>query len=392
MDLDQDNSDVLFNTAQVLTSIAEITLQDPTSSDDDALSLLHEALELFQRCLTGQELKYTESEEQKDQMQAEMSEANFSGEMPLDKNNANSSLPLAEPEEQWASIIEPVTKDTLLDTTVAQLSALTTLCNLLSSSPLHQGTGLPWVEEFSGKLINVKMPVYLDGAHPAGQAEATVARAIFLAALLHALFYTGRIDLPTFKTRLDTAFAPDNVPSLPSDPHGLSAHADALMLFDAAVIERVYEHNSSEQAQTQALNLRWQALSVALLSLTAASRLAEAPNSAKIHIGRGDVEMRRSAMAQDPYTYEPARKNLATLLKNAATYYRGAAALARKNNHPGEEVEASVKEAIAVAIGGGSPTMPIDAIKGLKEEQVIRDMVEDHIIQEQQVLALGIGM
>ena len=65
--LKEDNADVLFNTAQILTSLVE-ALTDDRTNIHDPLPFLEEALELFQRCLTLQEFNFTESLAQQEAM------------------------------------------------------------------------------------------------------------------------------------------------------------------------------------------------------------------------------------------------------------------------------------------------------------------------------------
>src|ERR1700712_411121 len=62
LSLDSTNADVLFNTAQVLTSLAEKLSEIKNDADarENSISLLQEAVELFSSCLTKQELDFEE--------------------------------------------------------------------------------------------------------------------------------------------------------------------------------------------------------------------------------------------------------------------------------------------------------------------------------------------
>ena len=116
---------------------------NPAFSSIDLLPALEEALELFQRCLAVQEYQYTEfnaqaealSEPDPDDGGATLSEA----------PSATSSEPPQD--DRWASIVEPVTNDTLLDTLIAQLETLTLLCNALPT--FSQPTPLTFIDEYS---------------------------------------------------------------------------------------------------------------------------------------------------------------------------------------------------------------------------------------------------
>src|SRR5256885_8729544 len=145
--LEPDNADTLFNTAGVLTSIAEETAKDANLSDARALGLLKEALELQNKCLVIQERMFGESQEQQAAMMdpAQLREPDLTNETTVQPQSPDKDAD--ESEEQWASIVEPLTKEILLDTIEAQLSTLTTLCSILSSSPGIAPTSiLAWVE------------------------------------------------------------------------------------------------------------------------------------------------------------------------------------------------------------------------------------------------------
>ncbi|CRG86652.1 hypothetical protein PISL3812_03662 [Talaromyces islandicus] len=375
--LEQDNADVLFNTAQVLTSIAEILTESKRPKENhlqDALKNLQEALELFQRCLVLQELRYTESQEQIKSME--------SGELeiPPDTDQADVLQGTAQEteeteasprEEQWAAVIEPVTKDTLVDTAVAQLETLSTLCGLLA---LDGGNGLPWVEEYSYELLKTKIAAYVEGTDR--HHEVALARAQFVAALTEILYRGGRIDVETYQRELSGAFPAEL--DLSDDPEGLCSKADALTSFNSAISDN--PPVASDEELQRSVTLRWQGLTTALEALTAASKLATTDNVCKVHIARGDTEMSRWRLAGPPWNYKVAQEYAATLLKNAQTFYRGAAALARRDG-AAEEQEASCKEAFAAALAGDeSKLKQLKSAGSDKVLTVVQDMVEDGLV------------
>ena len=137
LSLQQDNTDILFNTAQVLTSLAEVVTEGKRHSEQqthDGLASLQEALELLQRCLALQELRLTESQEQISAMEENASSAEPVGddEAMVETQGGPSETSDSPQQEQWASVIEPITKSTLVDTAIAQLETLATLCGLLT--------------------------------------------------------------------------------------------------------------------------------------------------------------------------------------------------------------------------------------------------------------------
>jgi hypothetical protein len=79
-------------------------------------------------------------------------------------------------DDRWATILEPVTNDTLLDTLLAQLETLTTLCGVITDA----GKGLAFIEEYASGLLNTKLPAYLFGTDR--ESEAGLAKSNFMAA------------------------------------------------------------------------------------------------------------------------------------------------------------------------------------------------------------------
>lgn len=362
LNLAQDNHDALFNTAQVLTSVAELTAESRHPSQDQfsyAVECLQEAIELFQRCLVLQELRFTESQEQISQLGSDGSQAAV--------EDTTEQEP-SDPQEQWVAIVEPVTKDSLVDTAVAQVDALTTLCNLLASNP---GTGISWVEEYSSELIQAKLPAYLEGSNR--HHEASLARAKFACALSEVLYRTQRIDVVTYHQEVSRAYGSDL--DLSTDPDGLCSKADGLTSFNTAVADLP---PNDPGAPSKSLDLRWQALSSALDALTAASRIPNANHLPKIHLERGDVELTRWRLGLPPWNYAMAQQNAPTLIQNAQTYYRGAAALARRDGWPDEARDGTCKEALAAALGGQKAKLEELKSTAPKElSAVVADMVEE---------------
>lgn len=77
---------------------------------------------------------------------------------------------------------------------------------------------------------------------------------------------------------------------------------------------------------TNALDLRWTALSSAVKYLTTASKIYGADNVVKIHIARGDCEVGRFQLGEDGF--KAAFDNREVLLRNAVKFYAGAKNLA----------------------------------------------------------------
>jgi hypothetical protein len=180
-------------------------------------------------------------------------------------------------------------------------------------------------------------------------------------------------------------FGPDL--DVSADPEGLCHKADALTSLNAALND--IPPSEDDEAFENAVAVRWKSLSTALESLTAASKHPDADNLPKIHIGRGDVEMHRWRLGRAPWNHAMAKQNGAMLLRNAQTYYRGAAALARRDGAAEEDRDGSCKEAIAAALEGQNTKL--EQLKTALLQQVVavaQDMVEDGMVDGRELSAL----
>lgn len=320
LNLDQDNADTIFNTAQVLTSIAEIHARD--GADQQALQTLEQALELQTRCLALQELKLEEAAQQQADLNTQSDDDVGGVELPKLEDAENPSA-INSNEEQWFSIVEPVTKETLIDTILAQLGTLTTLCSILSSlANPTLSSSLAWVEEFSTKLVKTKLPVLVQGATPERAQEVALTRAIFVSNLLEAGYRMESIDAETYKRERDDVFKSPEL-GLNGSFAALSANASSLISFSAALRDREDLSMASHASQS------WNTLSAAITNLAAAANISEPiPDEiAETHLLRGNCSLLQYRLGRPPVSYPPAAKNEVQLLKNATVFYRNASKL-----------------------------------------------------------------
>jgi hypothetical protein len=341
LQLEPDNADALFNTAGVLTSIAEEIAKDAGHSDAQALNLLEEALDLQSKCLSFQEHLFAESLGQR---QAMIDASRQPQPKPLEQTIAEAhslDRDADQPEEQWVSIVEPITNETLIDTIEAQLATLTTLCSILCSSPgSSPASSLAWVEEYSSKLLDTKIPAYLEGATDRTQDLALV-KANFYSALVEAGFRLGRLDAQTYKRERDAAFVAPEL-AMPSSPASLLANATSLIAFSSALGETIL-------AVAPLSSMRWNALAAAIADLGKAAKLADTPaeDLVKSHILRGDASMLQYQLSKPPAAYQVAVSNAASLVKNAEIFYRNASKLAKDIDARNDAV---LKESLVVLL------------------------------------------
>ena len=363
------------NTAQVLTSLAEAVSEGRHASGearDQALKMLQEALELFQRCLTVQEFQFTEAQAQ----------AGMSGDDAMNVEDEpamiGSSPPEASEEERWASIVEPVTKDSLLDTAVAQLETLTTVCGLMDSQGV---SGLAWIEEYSRNLLQGKITAYVDGTDR--NYEVALARANFIAAYSDASFRRGQLDLSTYERDLTLAFSQDF--DLSTDPQALCDRADALIALNASIVASTdYAQKVPVKEVAQIKSLRWGYLTKALNDLAAAAKLPIAQNLPKIHMRRGDCELLRLRLSEQPVPHGAASTNRNTLLKNARVHYQSAAKLAAVSGLPDDEREAISKAGVLEGTSFNEENVMEWDMKRSKNDgnafEVLEEMIEDGLL------------
>jgi hypothetical protein len=373
--LDQDNIDTVFNTSQVLTSIAEEIAKDDSRSDAEALHLLEEALELQSRCLGLQELKLaenTELEQEGKQQNLINDDTEEAGDSDNEGGGASLNTATSVQEDQWFSIVEPVTPDTLIDTIIAQLGTLTTLCSLLSSSP---GIALPatlaWVEEYSRKLLSSKLQDHSKGSQDR-KSEISVAKASFIASLLEAGFRSSRLDVDTYKRELEVVYAVPELVSLTS-ADAIISKARALIAFSSALAD------STTIDPAQYASIRWTALVTAIAASTTLCKIPDlAPeDKAKSHSFRGEASLLQHQMSHPPTSYQTAIANEIQLLKNAEVFYRNASKLSLDEE---EKAVAGLRSAVAGFLHSGDKTMIAD-VGQTRGDRWLRVQIEDMILE-----------
>lgn len=433
LSIDQENPDVLFNTAQVLTSFAE-ELNENADQDPEfkaqAVSLLQEAVELFAACLTRQEMEYTQLQE----MQGAADETPPSNETkqasPLTKKTGT------EEGEQWAVVLESITPDTLIETALAQLGSLSSLATVAAPT---SSSLLANLSEIATPIVTQKLPGYISllptsvsedalgnkstpflvvsnssstfhadaPTHPTNpqaeaKTEADLAVAVFKSALSSAEYKSKLASTETYASRIKGAFSSlvettnaETTP-LPSSIQILSAYADALIDLTDAITDLDPSLSQSDSATT-----RWTSLTQAQDLLTRATTLLSSPGAtsstdfdlpgrAQIYLQRGDIELLRSGLARLPSATSSISSSLPTLLKNAGVYYRGARGLAGQDGNEELKDEAGVKAGVVKVVegvwGGGVMLGGMKEIfQGIEEEVVgetVDEMVEEGLVDE----------
>lgn len=392
--LDEENVDVRFNASQVLVSLAECLSED---GEDEAVGLLHEALEMLSACLARQEMMV----EQQNAGFGEEEEAEGDGGVSL--NEGGSTTGSDSPREQSATIVNPVTPSDLLDTVHASLSALTTL------APIVDPSGLQTLGDMAHQLTESKVPSYLS-LLPNDEQEATrftigLARATFIAAFADAQYSNQLIELHSYMARLDT-FA--MLPGKEQSAHALYTEAQAR----SELVLSALDQTQAQPAMFPASEC-WKQLSTAQTSLTAASKLTDEDakeRKAKIYESKADLELLRwrLAGASGYGLSEAVQKSAPTLLANARTFYKGAVdhgkalgeedvvekatgryvlvdAMARLSSESaGSSSGASSTAAAGATIAGAEDVDLIEVLGECVEEGLLSEEVADQLVERLQ--------
>ena len=341
-----------------------------THSHADDLRNLQEALEFFQRCLLLQE----------HQLHSNKRFAEFTAASPAEHHNDNSeadqdSRPDITQEEVWVSIEEPVTNDSLIDTVLAQLGTLTTVCDLVSA---HGHESTEWIEVYYRETLQNRLNLLSNASERLE--EMNLVKAKFVAAYADACFRAGAIDLLTYERELGTAYPQDLV--LDNNEQGLHDRAEARMTFHTSTTAFAQANTNITKGDYLQLNsIRWTQITQALGDLTAATKLPHPENLPRTNLRRGDCELMRYGLSKGELPYEPAAKSAPTLVKNAEVYYRGAAKLAQASGAVEEEHEALVKEALVTKLLGNSEKLR--ALLNRDKEsitEIVRDMQDEHLL------------
>ncbi|KAI0597079.1 hypothetical protein F4775DRAFT_265330 [Biscogniauxia sp. FL1348] len=358
-ELEPENSDTLFNMAQVLTALAETIMQDHPvgSSEKEALNFLEQALDYQGRCLAIQQQAFIKSQLEFEQaMREDVNNETGIHDPPTGHETTSAPKTQDEEEEQWVSVVEPVTADTLLDTIIAQVHSLTTLCSSVNYalpilSDNEATTSLGWIESFSTKLLTGTLPdivnEHRDALSNEHLSEAALAKAIFTGEFLEVSFRAHAIlDPQIYKRELNAAFSQPEL-NINSDEF-LLARARALISFNSALAES-YDHGvpSDSSDENSVVSLRWSILIEAQSHLTAASKLPAAAEDnhllATTHLLRGDISLLLHALAYSRPPHPQALSTKGQLAKNAEVYYRNAGKLFGTVGEDGSEEKAAAE-------------------------------------------------
>lgn len=222
--LNEDNPDILFNTAQVLTSLAEESGDvSDHSQKENVVQLLQEAVELFSSCLDRQEMLLYEFQHSLEGTNSPTANAAPSS------ASASATSPPASSGVQWATVEEPVTSAVILDTAIAMLACLE---GLLAASVPAESSALAAISEIASPLIHTKIPSFVSLIPESALEEAREA-----------------IHLPTLSisSTSSATFTPGNKSQKPRNPRFEAKMEAGLAIasFQTTIAETEYRSNLS---------------------------------------------------------------------------------------------------------------------------------------------------
>ncbi|KAF2709788.1 hypothetical protein K504DRAFT_467729 [Pleomassaria siparia CBS 279.74] len=407
-DLDPSNTDILFNTAQVLTSLSELLLENVTGEKGSARGHLEEAVSIFTKCLVVQQAEY-------EQTQADLAAASA---MSLSEDQGVSEQEAVQNEEametestsgsstpgDWATVVEPLTPTSILETCTAQLAALTTLLSLYDPSDLPSIESLaqngletanikiptlitliqsspsskPIEEPAPGPTLSIGAASAVDEPEAPPESDALIAVANFQTSLAEISYRNGRSDASQYAAQIEQLFAPlTATPEKTSefDPgftNALSAYADAHIELASAVSDPDVQWASLTKAQTLLTQI---SKYTAILS---PSRMAD------IFAARGDTDLFRFQLSLSEQAKSTWVKSKPVLVANAGVFYRGARTYAEKAGagdiHKTSDAKAIVAEILKQAASGVEEKKTEWKGKGEIIVRVLEQMIEEGIV------------
>ena len=380
---DPEHADLLFNTSQILISVAEETRSD--NNDFEALRLYREALLYFEKCLKKQE-------EQFEDFQL-LSQASVSS-----ASATSNNFPIAtglEMKEVWTRVEEGVSRETLYDSVTEIENTLSAICTL--RCPLDEEI-LSWVKNFHEQVVHERLNTYARQSH--GEAEAAVKVAWFRFAFCDCAFRNGYIDLPGFEKEYSAAFQdiPRDIESKLPLP-GIMVNIEAQIQLSQSLRRKILMSISSGGPEANDIyelqKSAWVQLSQALDSLSQVCKLQVAQEASSVPTAlyqhRGDCELARRWLGQTVQPYSVAKSSEARLSRNAQVYYKGAKDFAKRAGDEQNKELATIKQAVASCLAGEDNQnlrQEIDTCDASTWQEAVEEMTKSLLLTDVDITSL----
>lgn len=359
--LNRDNLDIQFNTGQVLSSLAEVLLENEAEVEakTSARAVLEEAADLFANILAAQQREYEQMALQWKNLQNEQSDApaddggvSLIADTGTDvEKNIDAASEGSSATGEWATVEEALSPEVILETCTAQLGVLTTLLGLYDTAELPNlekrvqeglytvNTSIstlislvdnaprpPIEDEAAGPTLSISSPSSKKEHDLTPKDDALLAAAIFQVAVAEASYRNGNITAPQYASTVSALFTVlmQNSHSLEQQVAQQSAYADALV--DVA---------EASSAAVSDMETQWNALSEAQKLLT---QLVKPPHNARLSPSRladifdtrADIDLTRFGLSFRDEAKPAWRSSRNVLVSNAGVFYRGAKSYGEK--------------------------------------------------------------
>ncbi|KAK6537865.1 hypothetical protein TWF694_010765 [Orbilia ellipsospora] len=373
-DQEPDSSDVLFNYGQTLASLAELYANKSFDTDDvetadqelqrltQAKAAFENSWEVLKQCLAVQEEEFKSTLAQSQAFNGvedyDPADTDAMGEEPdggvrlpsdsfpsgsgngndtarrrnstASSHSSSSSLN----NTQWAAIVEPTTKLTLLDTALAMLEVHTNILSLatpLTASKLFSqqyieqltGTARVTIEEYILPIAaSLHSENILEGEELSEhETEAVLHHANYLTGLAEVKYYLGFVDMSVWEQEVKNAFAKYCLFAGNADNDGntnntrmVDLSTSWMALCDLSTAYTTIATAIAAQDPSRA----WRLAGLASKGLAEATKLAPEKGKPEVYLARGNLELVRSRIP-----VEAAEGSRGLLRKNAGVYYRG---------------------------------------------------------------------
>ncbi|KAF2157073.1 hypothetical protein K461DRAFT_309251 [Myriangium duriaei CBS 260.36] len=363
--LNEENTDVLFNTSQLLVSLAENIVEDadPWELDQSVpAGLLHEALELLDACFTRQNMQF---EEQQQAWNQETDEA--SGGVSLSNSAPSSPRSVT---EQSATVESSVVPEDLLDTLRASITALTQLVTLDTSSAILT------LSAMAESLLTTKFPYCTSllppNSQPSAQQETLLQRTSFTAALSSAEFDATLITPQTYLARLSFPTL-----DLATNSEAICTAADAISEAVSAVVVRLRRTPNSSITASDLVSILGQAQSLYSVALGLLSTSAPAKKGLQLSlVPRVDPETSLRLAAAHEAVADAALLEL-VLARMTGGNERGQLAKARGGYGTARAAYAAAEDGRAAGkVGARKGVVEVVEAVGMGDEAGVRQVVE----------------
>ena len=375
MQLKRDDPDLVFNVGQLCRDMGERAQEN--QDDAAALDYLTKASQAFLLCGDLQAAALAK------QSQDQIPDVPTGQDSIMDEDTGDEPGESVE-DDQWATVVEPITPASIYDTAVAAIEVVTSMIPLWPDDVAGMPSRLGELH-VRGEHLITKLQELADAAvdiegwpeeHPAWERELLAAN--FRAAHQDSLCRQGKTSVADYTIDVTDLFRKDNAPA-----QWLADTAEADVNLNAT-LALFAQRTPPGQDLTSLASIRWKHLTRALSSLTALSKLGnEATRGinislSEVHARRAECELLRRRLGESG-NGELNKDSANVLASNAEKFFRGARTLAEREGEYATGFHA--REVIANRLSGGQQGAQ-GSLQAAALERNLVEMVDEELISE----------